>query len=78
MLSQLSLLVWAPVLLCMIFHHFMIQFILKYTGSPAALADLDAVFCSYAVKRFVFDTPVTLYLSVVLVFLYDNLCSLSP
>ena len=78
MLSQLSLLVWAPVLLCVSFHHFMIQFILKYTGSPAALADLDAVFCSYAVKRFVFDTPVTLYLPVVLVFLYDNLCSVSP
>ena len=50
----------------------------KYTGSPTTLADLGAVLCSYAVKRFVFDTSVTSYLSVVLVYLCDNLCVLFP
>ena len=49
----------------------------KYTGSTA-LADLSPVFCSYALKRFVFDTSVTSYLSVVLVSLCDNLCIIFP
>ena len=49
----------------------------KYTGSTTALADLSPVFCSYAVKRFVFDTFVTSYLFV-LVSLCDNLCVLFP
>ena len=49
-----------------------------YTGSPTTLADLSPVLCSYALKRFMFDTPVTSYLSVVLVSLCDNLCVLFP
>ena len=48
----------------------------KYNGSPTTLTDLNPVICSYAVKRFVFDTSVTLFLSVVLVSLSDNLCVL--
>ena len=50
----------------------------KYTGSPTTLADLGAVLCSYAVKRFVFDTSVTSYFSAVLVTPCDNFCVLFP
>ena len=61
-------------------HEFLpfLDFILspKYTGSPTALADLSPVLCSYALKRFVFDTSVTSYFSAVLVSLCDNGCVL--
>ena len=45
----------------------------KCTGSPPALADLNPVLCSYAVKRFEFDTSVTSYFSVVLISLCGSL-----